>query len=218
MALITGDQLKQIQKILGLPIAQVSGITDIDMGNVSLTMGISDIVRRGASIGTIDGWFLGVLQNVHSGADGERSEIDPYNPGADAVAPFPAVVPEGWDIWLLGASLIQITPSGTLLTAAQILLNPQPFSQGWGRDDTGSPVAATNGLTVARFTSVVNDVTDLGAEAGITDQGLPHQPIRMRVPRGSTISFSSESSAAATFRALLVCGLFPSALGQDGVT
>jgi len=219
MAQVTGSQLQLIAKILDLPQEQLSGITDMDMGSISLVFNVApEILRRGVQLGPQGGWFMGILENVHSGADGERSEIDPYAAGADAVAPFPTTVPEDIDLWLLGVSLVQSVGTGTLLTAAQILFNPAPFTQGFGRDDGGLPIIAVRAFTVARFTSVVNDVTDLGAEAGITDQGLTYQPVNMRIPRGSTISFSSESSAAAEFQAILVMGMFPASLGQDVVT
>lgn len=209
-----------VRDFIGAPIEQEdAGQATVDLQNISGVISlVPDLGRRAAVIGSQSGCFQGILENVHSGADGERSEIDPYNAGADAVAPYPTNISAEYDLWLLGVNLIQTVGAGTLLTEAMILINPATFSQGFGRDDAGAPVVAARAIVVARFTSVVNAVTDLGAEHGITAEGLCYQTVNMRIPRGATISHSSESSAAAEFQAVLTMGLFPAGLGQDCVT
>jgi len=219
MALITKQILRFVSEFIGAPIEQTETQAQVDLRNINGTLPIvPDLGRRAAVIGTQTGWFQGILENVHSGADGERSEIDPYSAGADAVAPYPPAIDDTMDLWLLGCNVVQSVGAGTLLTEAMILINPAPNTQGFGRDDAGAPVIAVRGFVVARFTSVVNAVTDLAVEVGITAEGLPYQPVNMRLARGSTISFSSEASAAAEFQAVLTMGLFPAALGQDVVT
>jgi len=216
MALIKGNPLRLVQKLFGLGSNQLAGRTNLDDGDVTQVLSINDITRR-AEVA----WFQGVLENVHSGADDERSTLDPYNPGANAVAPYPAFVDETLDVWLLGVSLLQ--NSGTAaLTGAQLTMNVPTFSLGWGVDDAGDPVTASPGFPLAIFDSQDSSVA---APAGnnlvcLTAGGeLPFLPVRVRLPRGGAfLVFDSTSSGAAEFRMLMLLGLFPVALGQDVVT
>jgi len=204
-----------------LPLQSIIGITPtpkpvvVDDENVSLVLPIGDIIRRARANGPTGGWFEGVLENVHSGADDESSSIDPYNAGADAVPPYPRTVDPAFDIWLLGVSG-QEQAAGNGLTMAIMGVNPPNHSQGWGRDDAGDPVVASPTIRIARFDGL-DTATGITGPPMITEQGLVYQPVNMRLPRGCTITFESTSAGISVFRAIFLMGLFPAGLGQDVV-
>jgi len=102
MGLIKNAILAPIQQLVGAPAATTP--TVLDDANVSLVLGILEIARRALAVGATGGWFQGVLENVHSAGDSESSSIDPYNAGADAVAPYPAIIGLDLDLWILGIS------------------------------------------------------------------------------------------------------------------
>jgi len=213
MAVVKNPVLLTLGKILGLSPGKGTPLV-LDERNLSLTLPIvPDVARRGGS-GIQAGWYLGVLENVHSGADAESSNIDPYNPGASAVAPYPSVVDPGFDVWLLGVAGIRTSAAGDLL-GALMTMNPGDSSQGWGEDDADVPLLATPSLRLAHFNSVLDTVLTTVAHPMLTPAGQTWVPLNLRVPRGGIIGFSTQSAAAAEYQAQFLIGLFPAGLGQD---
>jgi len=223
MALIKNAVLKPLQQLLG--IAPGTQPTDVDLGNVSLTLPITDsIVRRSSQLVIPHGgWFQGILENVHSAADDEISAMPVYSPpAADVVAPFPSPVGPEWDVWLIGVSGRRSSGSGGL-TGATASITPSsasPFQQAWGRDDSAAPVVGTARMVLAQFDAISTITAALTAadDPMITEQGLTYQPINMRLPRGCTLAFHSTSAAAAEFQMMFILGLFSAGLGQDVAT
>jgi len=216
---IDGPQLSPIHRILGLNQSTASGLTEIDTDNVTQVLPVvPEIIRRGSTPFNVSGWYEGILENVHSAGDAEASSINPYSPGAGARAPYPAEVPLGFDVWMLGVGGVRSDGAGGL-TEAMIQVNPNATQVGWGLDDAGAAVAAVSpSITVARFvtlaTTGVGTITD---DPMIDDQGNTFVNVRQRIPRGATIEFHSLSAAAAEFQAIFLMGIFPEALGQDVV-
>jgi len=123
------------------------------------------------------------------------------------------VVSDGFDIWILGCSLVRSSGAGGL-TSGRCGINPGTTVQGLGIDDAGAAVVATPIMGLARFDAVDESLSGVEAD-GITEAGLNYQPINLRFPRGSLLVFSSEAAAAAEFQLLCLMGLFPAGMGQD---
>lgn len=215
MSLIPGNQLRLISKLMGLSQQAIAGISDLDDKNISQVLTTNELVRRGLTEANLGGWYQGLLENVHSVADGETSSIDPYAPGASFVAPYPALVPEGWDVWLLGVGGVRSSGAGGL-TGALMQIDPLRTQVGWAQDDAGAPVTAVSpAWTIARFDSVSAEIGGVQADPMLTEAGDCFVHVGVRLPRGITIVFHSEAAAAAEFQAQFLMGLFPEALGQD---
>jgi len=216
MALIKNSALSLISAILDLPTSQLASLVNLDDGDVSLTLPIfPELARRGLA-GIRSGWYQMVLENVHSGADDEGITIEPYTPGVTAVAPYPAIVPLDFDVWLLRIGMVQTTGAANLTEGWVRILLPAE-SLGAGIEDTGGPVITQSNYTLARFTDIIvapGTPDDMAVDAN----GEPVIYTNLRLPRGARINFSTRSAAAATYRALLTIGLFPSSLGQDVAT
>jgi len=219
VTLIPGDELRLVSKIFGLSAQAMSGITDLDTGNVDQVLVVNDLARRGKTEANLGGWYEGFFENVHSAADGEVSFLDPYAPGASANAPYPAVVPLDWDVWLLGVGGVQSSGVIPSLTGAIWQVNPIRSQVGWAQDDAGDPVATVSpSMSVARFDDVSPLIGTISQPPMLTEQGEVWVQTRMRLPRGATLEFHTESSAAAEFLGTALMGLFPASLGQDVVT
>lgn len=218
MSQITSRMLARIQTLIGGS-GSLGGVTVLDDDSVVQTLPVvPDIARRSLAIGNIGGWFLAVLENTHTSDDFEQSSIPVYTPPAAAVIPpYPAIVPDDFDIWLIGCSLIRTAGVGTL--AAGVLgLNPPSISQGLGIDDAGVAVVGTPIMSVAHFNGL-NTVMGTGNAFGVKTDGDPYAHIGLRIPRFTTMVFNSESGGAATceFQMLVTMALFPAGMGQDVV-
>jgi len=215
VALITGAQLRLVQRLFGLAPASVVGATDLDTQNVSQVLPLGpEILRRSDNILGLQsgGWFEGVCENVHSGADNEVCSLTPYTPGAAAGPGFPDPVPPGWDIWLLGASVIRFSGAGG--ASAALVLNGNP--RGLGIDDSGAAVAATPVPILAVWDSIIDAPSTLGGFM-VTEAGDPWVKMNLRLPRGIIIEFHSTSDAAVSLRTAMIMGIFPEGMGQDVV-
>jgi len=215
MATVKGPQLSTIQRLYGLSPAQLLGVTDIDTDHVSQVLPIApEILRRSNSIlGSVaGGFFQATLENVHSAADDEVTVLRPYASAAAAIT-VPTPVPDGWDIWLLGGSVLRTAGAGG--AAMVIALNGIPG--GMGLDDGGTQVTDTPLQILGRWDSIIDDIQAfLGY--GATEAGDPWINFNVRLPRGVVIEFHSTSDAAITIQAALQMGIFPEGMGQDVVT
>jgi len=216
MAIIKNAILSPIQRLIGM--APSPSPTVLDDDSVSLTMPIVPHIARRSLVGKPNGgWFEGVLENVHSGADDEQSSINPYAAGLDAVPPYPMAINDNFDIWLIAVMGRRSSGAGGL-TGAIMTIDPPTHSQGWGRDDVGAPVVGSPPMRVAFFDGVEETVAGITPSPMITEQGLLLQPINLRIPHDALLTFHSTSAAAAEFQAIFLVGLFPAGLGQDIAT
>lgn len=215
MSLVEGDQLRLVQSLMGLSSSAVSGVTDLDDGSLTQTLPIiPEIVRRSLAEANLTGWYQGLLRNIHPGAGSINSGIDPYSPGDDAVAPYPASVPSGWDVWLLMVTGVRSSDAGDF-SGGVVGVNPIATNQGWGRDNLGALVALSPRFSVARFDAVEAAIPGVSDDPLITEQGNTMVRVGLRLVRNTTIEWHTESVDAGTYDAQFVMGIFPEGLGQD---
>jgi len=209
---IDSDALQTLQRLLGMA-GLLSGVTELDTENLTQVIDVGPIIRRSRALSGTDGVTFAIMENVHGGATSEASSLDPYEPGTVvARAPYPSSVPEGFDFWLLAVTGITTANTG-LLTPPAILSVVQPAAAiGLAVDDAGAAPATLGGNM-----QVVHFDTELGGFF-MTEAGQPYAPIGLRLIRGTTLTFNTTSSAAATYQLRLICALLPGGLGQDVVT
>ena len=216
MAIIRTKILAPLQRLIGRSGTPKPTILDDD--SVSLTMPlVPHLARRGQAFGTGEGWWVGVLRNIHTAADSEHVGINPYEPGPTAaIPPFPAVLPLDFDLWVLGIAGRRFSGVGGM-TMCICSINRVPGHQAWGVDDLGAQVSDTRILTVARF-DAIDTTTGLGDDPMMTEQGLVYQPVNMRIPRGAILEMDTVSGGTCHLDTNWVLGVFPAGLGQDVVT
>lgn len=215
---IDSDALGVLNKALGLTGAG-SPVTDLADGVVDQSLDIVPIARRGRTLGQSEGLFTAIISNIHAGAGTLTTLVDPYAPGATiAIAPFPAIVPAQFDVWLLSCTLRR--ESGVATVNASLSFQPGARNQGWGVTDMGVAVVQQDPQAIAGWDTLISTNTVFGKQAGISG---PLMVTNMRLSRG-TAAFpgmlrfvSVAAGGAGTFNCSLNFGLFPVSLGQDGV-
>ncbi len=214
MKRIDSDALGILTKSLGLTGAG-SPITELADGVVDQMLSIAPIVRRSRTQAQTQGIYTGVFSNVHVASDERVSTFLPYTPAAGvSIAPYPSPVPAQFDIWLLGATVRRTAGSGTVTAALFVLY--EGVQQGFGVDSAGAAVVAASQMPVAFWDTFrgTGSVT-----IAVTSGGLNIPPIGLRLPRqpATQLLFRSSSSAALTLSCDVILGVFPVALGQDGL-
>jgi len=213
MKRIDSDALQILTKSLGLtgPGAQITELTD---GTVDQALDVVPIIRRSRTQMNKEGIYTAVMRNAHTDAETVTSTVTPYSlPNVSVIAPWPNPVPPQFDMWLLSASVVRISGGGTLGATISIRY---PGQQGWGVQDAGGAlIASAVAHRLAHWDAVVTVGTVFGVQAGSED---PTAFIGIRIPRGSTeLIFISVSSLTSAWECQLTLGLFPVALGQDGL-
>lgn len=210
---IESDALDRVYRILGLSGGALPKGTLLDDGNVSQVLDLNPIIRRSRTPAATSGWFVGILNTIHAAAGRIATSINPYTTG-DNVEPYPSPVPRGFDVWVLGASIIRLSGAGDL-DGAVLQLDPSPSQQGWGVDNTGAAVVQTLAIPIARFGPLDTSIASELAFAFNPEGGQSMIKVMTRVPRGATLRVATDATAAATFQTQLICGLFVESLGQD---
>ena len=207
---IESDALILINKQLGIA-GPLQVPTFLDDANLTLIMEVTDAVRRSRALGVVQGWNIGVMQNVHAGAGSLVTVVDAYAPGTAAVAGgaggFPPIVPSGYDVWLIGGMVTRNSGAGGL-NSGGFSLDPATVNQAWGIDDMGAAVTASRS-PLQIWTSI--DVFGAGLDAA----GRGYVDWRLRIARGTEFRWQSDAAAAATFQLILILGVFPEGMGQD---
>jgi len=209
---VDSQALGIVNRALGLTGAG-SPETEFLDGVIDQVLDVTALIRRGRALADTSGMFFPTLRVANASATTADANIDPYNVGVgNAVAPYPPAVPTSQDVWLLGASVRQVSGTGTL--SATLSLTVGTRNQGFGDDNFGGLNLVSEPIRLAFWDAIGTDATNFG----ILNQLGTHQRIGIRVPRNiSTLVFSLTTSAAATFDCQLIVGLFPVALGQDGI-
>jgi len=209
---VDSDALGILTKALGLTGAG-SPITELADGVVDQVLSVNEIARRSRTQADLGGIYTGILENNHLIADTVTTSININRMAADlAIPPFPDPMPPQFDVWLLGATLIQLSGSGTLQGALMIrFANSQ---QGFGVNQAGAAVVDQENVVVASWDIVSTILTTFGLQGGVR---TPFARIGMRLPRhvDTRLQFTTISSAAVVFSCQLLMGVFPVALGQD---
>ena len=215
---IESQALAAIRKSLGLGGGgeQQQFLND---GSVEQVLSIGDIVRRSRTLANTAGIHFGVLENVHGAANSKTSDVNPYNAGDSAVAPFPSTVSDSLEVWVMHSTVVRTSGAGEL-TFGMLTLGLPGSNQAFGEDANGNPVTIAAGaeLPIAAWDGISVSGTAIGFNTG----HLPGAGRAFRIPRGlgalPVLTFLSTSSASATFQCRMLIGLFPIAFGQDGVT
>ncbi len=209
---VDSQALGVVNRALGLTGAG-SPETEFLDGVVDQVLDVAALVRRGRALAGTSGIFTPTLRTINTDANSITASIDPYIPGTtNAVAPYPSTVPASQDVWLLGASVRQVSGAGTL--SATLSLTVSTRTQGFGRDNGGGLVLVSQKIRLAFWDALGSD----GTNFGILNELGTHKRIGIRIPRrSSTITFITTSSATSTWDCQMILGLFPVALGQDGI-
>ncbi len=210
---IDSDALGDVNLALGLSGAG-SQLTELADGVVDQVLSVNELARRGRTQQSTQGLYYPTLRNVHSAADNESVTIDVYNVGATAqVEPYPSPMPKQFDVWLLGASLRLVSGGGSI--GATLSLRVGTRAQGFGLVDDGTQVLVSQPIRLVFWNTLI---TVNSTTFAVQNDRKPHHTIGIRIPRiGSELIFASTSGAAATYDCQLIVGVFPAALGQDGV-
>jgi len=212
---VDSDALGSIGKALGLSGQPSPGKTEFLDKSVDQVLDVGPLVRRGRAIVGTEGIFRGILQNDHLGAGALTSFINPYSVAANAIAPYPPLVEDGYDVWIVGASFRQTSGSGTVTGHLEIASQ----ASGWGVLNGGAPVTAGQPMWLAAF-DTLKDFGSSSFTLGVGDAGNVYWPINMRLGRagnagGTQIVFRTDASAIALYSCILVIALMPIGLGQD---
>jgi len=189
---------------------------DLMDDSVQQTFDMGQIARRGLADISNAGLGVGVLRNIHTDAETLGSSVDVYNVATGAIK-WPVPVSDDFDIWLLAAGLHRTSGAGTV--NAGLSLNYGLQMDVFGVDDSGAAVTGfSDVITLAWWDTLITAGDTFGVRGAA---GAPNERIGFRIPRStpaSLLQFTSTSSLTVTFDCQLLLGLFPVALGQDGIT
>jgi len=213
MKQVSSDALGLVQKAVGLA-GRGAQITELLDGQLDQVLDVTSLIRRGRTQAATQGLYTPVLRNIHGAADSQASSAAPYALAAGEIAPWPVPVPDLFDVWLIGASVHQLSGTGTL--SAMLTVNWTAAHQGWGVNQAGAAIVANVEKALAVWDALVT--ISVGAGILIGSNG-PFAKIGLRLPRAddTTVIFRSTSSAIATFDCQLMMGIFPVGLGQDAL-
>ncbi len=212
---IDSDALQILTKSLGLTGAGAQE-TELMDGVVDQSLNVVPIIRRGRTLSNKEGIFTATMRVILTDIERVALTVDPYNVGTTAaIAPYPTTVPAQFDLWLLAAAIRQVSGTGTLDASLAVRYQGQ---QGWGIDDGGLFIGAEQAHRVAHWNGIIDDGSNFGILAGSLQ---PTAFLGMRLPRGfqnrTELIFTATSSATSTWDCQLTLGMFPVALGQDGL-
>jgi hypothetical protein len=211
---IDSDALGIVTKALGIE-GKGSSETELLDGQVDQVLEVGNLARRGRTLAQTEGLFLARLRNAHAGASDESTTVNIYGITSGVeIAPYPAPMPAQFDIWVLSATLRRTTGSGTI---TGVLFANYPAQVMGISSQEGGPVGA--GITSNALAVWDSIITSNLIDVGVLNEGGTLAKIGIRMPRAPTtqLVFQSESSAVATYDCLVMLGVFPVGLGQDGI-
>lgn len=196
-----------------------SQFTELEDGSVTQVIEISPIARRSRVFG-LEGKFVGSFIMEHgAGTTNLLVTIDPFNMQMNAVTgPYPHVMPDGFDLWIIGASGMLVTGISTNLDDVGLSITSDQeasfgFNQGGGPDLGSIGIPEINLALWDEF-----HATGIVAPLFNSHSGKTWMAIGQRLRRGELIRLRSGASNAIAYMVHIVLGLFPTALGQDVVT
>ncbi len=215
MKLVDTDALGVVNRALGVTGrgAQETELTD---GILNQNLDVNPMVRRGRTLEPSEGIFYGVFQTVHLGGGNLNALINPYRPEiALRVAPYPAVVPAQFDVWLLYATVTRVSGSGTIGAVLDVKYDGQ--TQGWGVNNSTVKVTAVPRHPLAFWDNIITGGSN--PLVGLAGSEQPLARLGYRFPRIGTpdLNFATTASAISTWQCTVVMGLFPVSMGQDAM-
>jgi len=214
MKRVDSQALVFANRALGISGTGPSGPTEFVDGTLDQVIDVASIVRRGRTFAGTSGVFTGLLQTVHAGAGTLGTAVNIYNVATGGIAPFPSPIPASFDVWLLSATTRFRSGTGTFEGVLEI--DYPASSQGFGVDDSGVAVVGVNASVVAWWDAINLVNTTFGVLNGARG---PYAHLGIRLPHhpDTRLVFRSIASALATFDCQVILGVFPVALGQDGI-
>jgi len=212
--IIDSDALITLNLALGLT-GEGAPFTAMSDGDLGLTFDTTEIVRRGRTQAQSQGIYLIRLQNVHSAADDETTSSLPFAQTVGVQAPYPSPITARFDLWLLSATMRRVSGTGD---AEGILDIGLPNSMlGYGQDDSGGAITGIMFYPVAYWSQII---TAGGMSFGTLLNGDSMWKGAIRLPRNPAtgLNFRSTSTALATYACMIMVGVFPTSLGQDGIS
>jgi len=213
---IDSDALHIVNRSLGMTGAG-SPVTELADGVVDQVLEVGQVARRGRALGPGGGLFYPTIRNEHTDAESIRTNVDPYNVGTTGlVAPYPNPVPPQFDIYLIGASIRSAAGTASGMTLSTLSIEVPTPAEGWGLTDSGVAVLVAEPIRLVMWNAMTTDGTSFGIRA--VNRG-PHERSGLRLPRvpGMFLSFASVSTVTVSIDCQMILGLFPVALGQDGL-
>lgn len=208
---VAGPALDKVREQLGAT-GRGDPATRLLDEEVVQTFDVVHSARRGGTQAGTSGLYYPVMRNVHAGSGTIAHPLDFYANEIGIIPPWPAPVPDELDVWLLAATIRQVSGTGTFTGA--ILMDYRQQSQGFGVDDSGAAIVASDFRVLAFWDSLITQTR----EFGLRDGANPRAVLGIRLPRfGTALTFTSTASALATFDLQLDLGLFPVGLGQDAL-
>jgi len=212
MKKIDSGALELANAALGLTGTSAVARTEFEDGQLVQQLDVKSIIRRSRTLGTTGGLVNFLIRNIHAGAGTISTAITPFLLGPTGLrGPMVSPIPKRFDLWLLNATLRQVSGTGTLSGA---LFIDFPFDNlGFGIDSAGTAVVASDDVCVAFWDAVTTETL----EFGLLQAGGVVAKINLRLPTNplTRITFSTTASALATFDVNMRLGLFPVTLGQD---
>jgi len=211
---IDSDALGFLNKALGISGRGVP-VTELADGVLDQSLDVNPIVRRGRTLGATEGIFLVRMRNNHAAANSTTSEVNPYIAAQFANPPFPSPIPAQFDLWALEVSVS--VGAGSASISGALFVNFPPTIQGIGLNDGGGGQGAViTSNCIAFFDTIVDENVIFATNAAT---GSPRKKLGMRIPRSTLTQFvwATTSTGVAIYDLLLLVGLFPVSLGQDGI-
>lgn len=214
MRLLKSSALSILNKAIGLAGGSgISGETKLDDENLSQILNTNEIIRRSRSLAGSGGISFGSLQVASgAGATTETATLDPYNAGVTATPPWPAPVPDLFDVWMIGASVFFVSGTAANFNDGLLFTTYGAGSQGLSVDEAGLTIGGVSGsIPLGNWINI-----EVGSfDAGERDGGGMFLSLDRRLRRGETINFRVDASNAVVCQCNVILGLFPVALGQD---
>ena len=213
---LDSDALTLIQRQLGYSGVGDPRTTFLD-SELAQIFDVGSGVRRARADIATGGWWFGILENVHLGADDMVSNINPYSglQGFSANTFPPSVDPQKFDIWIHGAVLKRTAGVGFLTATLTYLTLERAMA--FGKDDGGTVVAPQAvAIPMAFFDDVINTGANIYGINAVS--GQVYQRVNVRMPSQGFLQFESVSTNASTWQMSIILGLFPVGMGSDVAT
>lgn len=212
---IDSAALSQMNRTLGLAGGGGAAQSILDDYYVNQVIDVGPIVRRSRTIAPSEGLYGAQFSFTHAAANTQTNYIDPWSPGALIHNGYPASVPLGYDVWIVGGG-------GDVNTAANfsaLLFGATVTNLMIGLGVNQSGAAITVGGFTNRFIASDTILTLGGIGNFISNANdQTYFKIGARIRRGQRLVLQTTSTGALIVTFSVMLALLPSGLGQDATT